>query len=111
MHYVLIKPKQFGTKLFDIPFEDIVLVHHGTFGCFNNYNDVLIVKYIKYDPYDGEEKEELKIFGHFKSGKNIYGNLGFDFFLGKDPKSIWLYNFNSEYTKEDVEKILKTFCK
>lgn len=110
MKYTLMGPNTFGEKHFPIPFEDIILVHHGTFGCFDNFNDVLIVKYIKRDPYDDSEKEELKILGHFEYGKNIYGHLGFDFYLGKDPDHIQIHNFNSEYTKEDVMKILETFC-
>ncbi len=52
------------------------------------------------------KKKELKILGHFEYGKNIYCHLGFDFFLGKDPDHIQIYNFNSEYKEEDVRRIL-----
>ena len=111
MKYTLVGPNTFGKKHFPIPLEDIILVHHGTFGCFDNFNDVLIVIYIKRDSYDGEETERLEILGHFEKGRNIYGHLGFDFFLGKDPDHIQIYNFNSEFTKEDVMMILNRFCK
>ncbi len=57
MKYTLMGPNTFGQKSFPIPFKDIILVHHGTFGCFDNFNDVLIVKYIKRDPYDDSEKK------------------------------------------------------
>lgn len=99
----LINAERFGDCNFPISLDRIISLRHGTYSDFEypDYNNVLAVEYKSLDEYD--DRIRSMILGKFKDGKNNR-----KFLIGK-VKSISVFNFYSDFNKEDLIKIFEKF--
>lgn len=84
-------------KRFPIALEKIKRLQTGTFGCFGYPNGNVLVAVWQ----DEEGKEKNQIIGRFESSKVKRSH----FFAGV-IQSVTLLNFESEFTEQDVLKVL-----
>ena len=99
----LINAEKFGDCNFPIPLDKIISLRHGTYSDLEDpdYNNVLAVEYKSLDEY-GDRIRVMNL-GKFKDGKNNR-----KFLIGK-VKSISVFNFYSNFNKEDLIKIFEKF--
>ena len=100
----LINAEKFGDCNFPIPLDKIISLRHGTYSDLEDptdYNNVLAVEYKSLDEYD--DRIYTMNLGKFKDVKNNR-----KFLIGK-IKSISIFNFYSNFNKEDLIKIFEKF--